>query len=85
MMQITLKLYAHLGDLLPAGAKQNKAEIEVSESISLNELIDRFQIPRPMAHLVLVNGVFVCDMDRDQVSVLKPNDAVAIWPPVAGG
>jgi sulfur carrier protein ThiS len=84
-MQITLKLYAHLGDLLPAGSKQNKANIEVPESISLNELIDRFQIPRPMAHLVLVNGVFVCDMDRDQHAVLKPNDAVAIWPPVAGG
>lgn len=84
-MQITLKLYAHLGDLLPAGAKQNKAEIEVPESISLNELIDHFQIPRPMAHLVLVNGVFVCDMDRDQPFALKPQDAVAIWPPVAGG
>lgn len=84
-MQITLKLYAHLGDLLPAGAKHNKAEIEIPESISLNELIDRFQIPRPMAHLVLVNGVFVCDRDRDQAFALKPNDAVAIWPPVAGG
>lgn len=84
-MQITLKLYAHLGDLLPAGSKQNKAEIMIPESTSLNELIDRFQIPRPMAHLVLVNGVFVCDMDRDQAFALKPNDAVAIWPPVAGG
>ncbi|SKA69763.1 Molybdopterin converting factor, small subunit [Thiothrix eikelboomii] len=84
-MQITLKLYAHLGDLLPANSKQNKAEIEVPESISLNELIDRFQIPRPMAHLVLVNGLFVCDRDRDQPFALKPKDAVAIWPPVAGG
>lgn len=84
-MQITLKLYAHLGDLLPANSKQNKAEIEVPESISLNELIDRFQIPRPMAHLVLVNGLFVCDTDRDQPFALKSKDAVAIWPPVAGG
>ncbi len=84
-MQITLKLYAHLGDLLPAASKQNKAEIEVPESVSLNELIDRFQIPRPMAHLVLVNGVFVGDRDRDQPFALKPQDVVAIWPPVAGG
>ncbi len=84
-MIITLKLYAHLGDLLPAHAKQNKADIEVPDQVSLNEIIDRFHVPREMAHLVLLNGVFICDTDRDQRGQIKQGDALAIWPPVAGG
>lgn len=84
-MKITLKMYAHLGDLLPANAHKNQAEIEVVEDVTLNEIIDRFQVPRPMAHLVLLNGVFICDTDRDQRGQIKAGDALAIWPPVAGG
>jgi molybdopterin converting factor small subunit len=84
-MKITLKMYAHLGDLLPPGAYQNKAEIEVADDVSLNEIIDRFKVPREMAHLVLLNGVFICATDRDQRGQIKAGDALAIWPPVAGG
>ena len=84
-MSITFKLYATLQDLLPSNAVKNAATIEVSSDVSLNELIDRFHVPRELAHLVLVNGVFHCDADRDQRNALKPDDVVAIWPPVAGG
>jgi molybdopterin converting factor small subunit len=84
-MQITLKLYATLTDLLPPGARQNRAEIEVDDDVTLNEIIDRFRVPRELAHLVLLNGVFICDTDRDQRGVLKAGDTLAIWPPVAGG
>jgi molybdopterin converting factor small subunit len=84
-MIITLKLYATLTDLLPAGASQNRADIEVDEDVSLNEIIDRYRVPREMAHLVLLNGVFVCDTDRDERGLLKAGDTLAIWPPVAGG
>ncbi|MFT5113782.1 MAG: molybdopterin synthase sulfur carrier subunit [Parasphingorhabdus sp.] len=83
-MQITLKLFASLGDNLPGHAKKNAAEIEVENSISLNQLIDTYQVPRELAHLVLVNGIFYCEADRD-ASLLKEGDTVAIWPPVAGG
>ncbi len=84
-MKITLKLYAHLGDLLPDNAKQNMAQVDVADDVSLNEIIDSYRIPRPMAHLVLLNGVFICDTDRDQRGQIQPGDALAIWPPVAGG
>lgn len=84
-MKITLKMYAHLGDLLPPDARKNQADIEVDEGVTLNEIIDRFQVPRPMAHLVLLNGVFICDTDRDQRDQIKADDVLAIWPPVAGG
>nr|CAA6829426.1 MAG: Molybdopterin converting factor, small subunit [uncultured Thiotrichaceae bacterium] len=84
-MKITLKLYAHLGDLLPPGAYQNKSVVEVADDVSLNEIIDDYKIPRPMAHLVLLNGIFICDTDRDQRGQIKADDTLAIWPPVAGG
>ena len=84
-MSITFKLYATLQDLLPSNAVKNAARIEVASDVSLNELIDRFRVPRELAHLVLVNGVFHCDEDRDLRNTLKPDDVVAIWPPVAGG
>jgi len=84
-MKITFKLYATLGDLLPPHAKRNIAEIEVDETVTLNSIIDQYQVPRELAHLVLINGVFVCDADRDESGLLKEGDVLAIWPPVAGG
>ncbi len=83
-MRITLKLYASLGSYLPGGAVRNAAQVEVDEGISLNQLIDRFGVPREQVHLVLVNGVYQEEADRAR-PLLKEGDAVAIWPPVAGG
>lgn len=84
-MKITFKLYATLQDLLPAGAVKNAVEIQIDKNASLNDIIDEYKVPRELAHLVLVNGVFYCDADRDKPQALKENDVLAIWPPVAGG
>ena len=84
-MTITFKLYATLQDLLPAGAVKNAVPVEVATDATLNEIIDRYRVPRELAHLVLVNGVFAGGADRDERGRLKPNDVLAIWPPVAGG
>jgi len=84
-MKITFKLYATLQHLLPQGAVKNAVQIEVADDASMNEIIDQFKVPRELAHLVLVNGIFHCESDRDQRNVLKENDVLAIWPPVAGG
>jgi len=84
-MRITFKLYATLQHLLPAGAVRNVSQIDVPEDASLNQIIDQHQIPRELAHLVLINGVFQCESDRDAPNALKENDVLAIWPPVAGG
>ena len=83
-MRITLKLFASLGEYLPEGAFRNAIDIEIPENASLNAIIDQYRVPREMAHLVLVNGVFACAEDRDR-SLLKEGDHLAIWPPVAGG
>ena len=84
-LNITLKLYATLTDLLPAGAARNAVGIEIDDNASLNTVIDKYRVPRKLAHLVLLNGIFVCDTDRDQSGQFKEGDVLAIWPPVAGG
>jgi len=40
--------------------------------------------PRELAHLVLLNGIYVAPEQRNLVSI-KEGDVLAIWPPVAGG
>ena len=83
-MKLTLKLYAGLTDYLPPDAVDNKLIIEISEHITAYELIDRYRVPRDMAHLVLLNGVYVNPEDRNR-AMFNDGDTLAIWPPVAGG
>lgn len=84
-MKITLKMYATLGELLPPGARENTIEVEVADDATLNQIIDHYHVPRELAHLVLINGLFVCEEDRDLVGRFSAGDTLAIWPPVAGG
>jgi sulfur carrier protein ThiS len=83
-MKVMLKLYAQLGQYLPAESARNMTEVEVAEGTSVWALIDAYNVPRAMCHLVLVNGHFKSPQQRDEVK-LQPGDAVAVWPPVAGG
>ena len=83
-MKVTLKLYASLGIYLPEGAQRNQAEIDVADGTTIRTLLDAFNVPPPACHLVLLNGVFQAPAVRSGVA-LKPGDAVAVWPPVAGG
>lgn len=83
-MKITLKLFATLGDHLPAGAHENAIQIDVPDDASPHRVIDDFSVPRKMAHLVLVNGIYIEPAQRDD-STLKEGDVLAVWPPVAGG
>jgi len=83
-IRITVKLYASLGKLLPDEAHEHAISIDIACADSINALIDRYQVPRKMAHLVLVNGVYVEPSDRDS-RLLQDGDVLAVWPPVAGG
>ncbi len=84
-MRITFKLYATLQELLPSDAVNNAVEVDVDEGTTLNEVIDRFNVPRKSAHLVLINGVYFAHGDRDTAGTLADGDVLAVWPPVAGG
>jgi sulfur carrier protein ThiS len=83
-MQVTLKLYASLGIYLPDGALKNQADVKVDDGTTIRSLLDSYNVPPAACHLVLLNGVFQPPATRSGVQ-LKPGDALAVWPPVAGG
>ena len=83
-MKITVKLFALLGKYLPDGAERNVTELEVAEDATVEQVIHGLNLPLEHCHLVLVNGVYVAPSERP-ARALKEGEALAIWPPVAGG
>ncbi len=83
-MKLTFKLYATLSEYLPAEAHDHQVESEVAPGTTPNQVIDRYGVPRKLAHLVVLNGVYVPPNERDQ-AILRDGDTLAVWPPVAGG
>lgn len=83
-MRITLKLYATLGDYLPPGTRDNRLDLDVDETLTVQEILDRHRLPERLTHLVLINGVFVPPGERS-ARRLSPGDQLAVWPPIAGG
>lgn len=83
-MRLTVKLYATLADYLPAGSKNNRVEVEAAEGAVVGAVLAPFALPAKLTHLVLVNGVFIPPEER-ATTVLHEGDAVAVWPPIAGG
>ena len=83
-MKVAFKLFATLTDYLPPERKGNVLMLDVDAGTTVQELIDRYRVPPKLAHLVLVNGVFVAPAARAKHS-LQEHDELAVWPPVAGG
>ena len=83
-MKIVVKLFANLSDRLPADAQGNSVEVEVPEGTTANQIIERLRLPPKMVHLVLQNGLFLEPRERD-LPVIREGDAIAFWPPIAGG
>jgi sulfur carrier protein ThiS len=83
-MKMYIEFYASLMKYLPPGNSRFRREVKVEDSLILNRLIERYHILPEEAHIVLVNGLFVCGEDRE-VRELQEGDVVSIWPPVAGG
>lgn len=83
-MKITIKLFAQLAKYLPAAAVKNQIEIDVAEGASVQDVIHAMKLPMEHCHLVLVNGVYITPSERE-THVMQPGEALAIWPPVAGG
>lgn len=88
-MEITLKLFATLSDFLPQELEgrtraHNQLALDVAEGTTVQAVIERFHLPPRLTHLVLVNGTFIPPSARGS-HVLAAGDALAIWPPIAGG
>ena len=84
-MNITFKLFATLQDYLPAEAKKTNAlSLEIAETTTVAQIIERFNLPQKLVHLVLVDGAFVPPAERSSRQ-LRQGETLSIWPPVAGG
>ena len=84
-MRITLKLFATLTDYLPVESRYtNIVELEVADGATIVQVIEPYQLPQKLVHLVLVNGKYIAPTDR-QTQALIEGDVLAIWPPIAGG
>ena len=83
-MRMYIEFYASLMKYLPPGKSRFRREIKAEDSLILNRLIERYHISTEEAHIVLVNGHFVCGEDREH-RALQTDDVVSIWPLVAGG
>ena len=84
-MKITLKLFASLGDYLPANDRiGNVTQIDIDPQMSILQIIEPYGLPMKLVHLVLVNGVYIAPQARG-TTTLAEGDALAIWPPIAGG
>jgi len=83
-LKITIKLFALLAKYLPDGAMKNQIDIAVGDGASVMEVIHSLHLPSEHCHLVLVNGVYIAPSERE-THLLNEGDALAIWPPVAGG
>jgi len=83
-MNVQLELYASLMKYLPAEAVRHRVQVDIDSGTTAHALLDRYQVPFEQAHLVLRNGVFLHQEERDQ-TLLQDGDVIAVWPPVAGG
>ena len=83
-MKVQVKLYAALAQYLPPQAADNVAELDLDPGATPASVLAGLGVPAKMCHLVLVNGVYVEPSLRD-AQVLAEGDALAVWPPVAGG
>jgi molybdopterin converting factor small subunit len=85
-LKVVLKLYASLTDYLPPDnrSSMHEVDVDVGTDATVASIIERFRLPKPLVHLVLVNGVYVEPQQRF-TRALSEGDHVAIWPPIAGG
>lgn len=84
-MNITFKLFATLGDYLPASVRPgNEMLLQVADGATVAQVIESFALPTKLVHLVLVNGHYIAPEQRVAHGLVE-GDVLAIWPPIAGG
>lgn len=84
-MKIVFKLFASLTAYLRTETpNDNVVELDLEPGTTIGQVLERFHLPDKLVHLVLVNGSHIAPENRAS-HVLQEGDALAIWPPIAGG
>lgn len=77
-MNITVRLYATLRELVPE--RKRVVELDIPEGTTVSEVIAHLGIPPGTVRKVFVGGIA-----QEESYVLQPGDEVAVFPPIAGG
>ncbi len=84
-MRIRVRLVASLRGCFPSD-DLGRGEVELDEGATLADLIERLEIPDPLAQMVLVDGLREPRRREDRAGrTLEDGQTVSIFPPVAGG
>ncbi len=73
---IQLKLFAGLTPYTP----DNADHIPIEPGVTVEDLLQQFDVPTAKAHLIFINGV-----KKTLQTALSGGERVGIFPPVAGG
>lgn len=79
-MRVLVKLYASLRRYAPSGSAGSSFEFELPEGATLEDLMRALNIPLEEARIAFVNG-----LTQSMDYVLKADDEVGLFPPIAGG
>jgi molybdopterin synthase sulfur carrier subunit len=79
-MEIELHLYASLKRDFPSTGDGTSKRIEVEEGTTIEDLLDRLSIPAETVRIILLNGVHAGGGE-----ILKNEDRLGVFPPLAGG
>jgi len=77
-MIVHLKFFAGLRDAIPGRKSPYPAELPADATVQ--DVLDRFQVPRDKPKILLVNG-----RHTELSHVLREGDTLSVFPPVAGG
>jgi molybdopterin converting factor small subunit len=84
-MRIRVRLFASLRDRFPSDDR-GRGEVELNEGATLADLIERLEIPNPLAQMVLIDGLQEPKSREERASrTLEDGQTVSIFPPIAGG
>jgi molybdopterin synthase sulfur carrier subunit len=82
MAEVEVRIYATLRKYVPGLGIGEKLRLSLSDSTTLNQLVERLGIPRSEIKVIMVNN-YAQPTNYDYV--LADGDRLAIFPPVGGG
>lgn len=79
-MRVEVRLFATLAAFLPPCGRQGAATLDVPETSTVRDVVQRLGIPADLERVTLVNGG-----DAVPERPLHPGDVVTVFPPLSGG
>ena len=79
-MRVEVHLFATLSRFLPPDGRDGRAVLDVPDGVRAREVIRRLGIPSDFDRVLLVNG-----HEADADAVLRADDVLTLFPPLAGG